>query len=231
MIFERRAYVFRPGGAQGFLDAQPRWNTQQVFGPVLDANLCYFHTLAGEAETIVHLYRFASVADWRERYARFYAAQSPEYFATVRPLMLRQDAALFEPAPFAADTPLTTPPPSPRPGLATLDPAAAVVVERCIDFLPGGLPACAQALAEGGNPLAGAHLVGAMVSIIGRLHRVLWYHAHADLADADAHRAALAADPATTALDRATAPWVAGRHTTLLRPVALDSRRRLFHPT
>ena len=221
MIYERRAYVFRPGGAQGFLDAQPRWNTQDVFGPVLDTNLCYFHTLSGEAETIVHLYRFASVADWRERYARFYAAQSPEYFATVRPLMLRQDAELFEPAPFAPDTPLT----SPHPSAAPLDPATAVVVERCIDFLPGGLPAYTKALADTGNPLAGPTLLGAMVSIIGRLHRVIWYHAHADAAAADAHHTGLA----TETLDRATAPWVAARHTTHLRPVALDSRRRLFH--
>ena len=47
MIFERRAYTFRPGKIEVFLKAQDEWNTDDVYSVVLDHNLSYFTTIAG----------------------------------------------------------------------------------------------------------------------------------------------------------------------------------------
>ena len=91
MIIERRRYTLRPGTLQRFWAAQATWNTEAVFGPILAKNIAYFSAVTGPADQIVHLYRFDSLEDWQQRYAGYYAAQNPDYFALVRPLMLRQD--------------------------------------------------------------------------------------------------------------------------------------------
>ena len=47
MIFERRAYTFRPGNIQPFWEAQVEWNTEAVFGPIRRHLISYFVTTSG----------------------------------------------------------------------------------------------------------------------------------------------------------------------------------------
>jgi hypothetical protein len=101
MIFERRVYTFRPGKLDAFWDAQGAWNTDEVFGPILAHNIGYFSTAAGENDLAIHLYRFDSLDQWQAMYGQYYQAQSPEYFALVRPWMLRQENAFLTVPPAA----------------------------------------------------------------------------------------------------------------------------------
>ncbi len=185
---------------------------------------------------MVHLYRFDSLEHWRTTYDQYYQAQNPDYFALVRPMMLRQENAFFVAPPveeLAADWLREAPPRLPA-GTALpagLDPGALCVVETIIDFRPGGLPAYWEAWRQHGAGVgapARGHTLSVLVSLVGRLHRVLRYQCFASPDDTQAHAKALAADPRWAAFVGATEGWVAATATTFLRPAPLRSRRSLF---
>lgn len=236
MIVERRAYTFRPGKVAAFWDLQTRWNTDAVFGPILRRNISYFTTTAGCDDQVVHLYRFDSVEQWRASYDQYYQAQDPAYFALVRPMMLRQENALFIAPPIADLAADWLGKATPRLPAGTAlpagaDPATLCIVETAIDFRPGGLPiywaACREHGAGVGAPARG-HTLAGLVSLIGRLHRVLRYQCFASLDDAQAHAETLATDPRWAAFVGAYESWVSSSATSLLRPAPLPSRRALF---
>ena len=143
MIFERREYTFKPGKVDDFWEAQILWNTEAVFGPILAQTIGYFRSMTGSANRIVHLYRFDGLGQWQSIYARYYAAQSPEYFAHVRPMMHRQKNAFLAEPPHSQFSALWT---GKTPQLpAVLHPLTAFdgycLVETTLSFFPGGLPA------------------------------------------------------------------------------------------
>lgn len=236
MIVERRAYTFRPGQVAAFWDAQPRWNTEAVFGPIRQRNISYFSTVAGDTDQVVHLYRFESPDQWRDIYDAFYRAQNPDYFALVRPMMVRQENALLTAPPvpgLAADWLEGA---APRLPVATNLPtgvsaATLCVVETRVDFLPGGLPAYWEAWRRhpvASRPPARGARLAVLMTLVGRLHGVYRYEAFASLDDAQAHAAGLAADAAWGAYVTEYSAWVAGGSTRYLRPAPLPSRRSLF---
>jgi len=230
MIFERRVYTFRPGKLDAFWEAQGAWNTDEVFGPLLSRNIGYFSATAGENDQLIHLYRFDSLDQWQTLYGQYYRAQSPEYFALVRPWMLRQENAFLTAAPVGEPTacwtgPRLLPPPSLRLCPA---PEKVCVLETRIDLLPGGLPAYWRAH-EAHRPDADAHskshLMAVLVSLVGRLHRVFRYQAFADAASAQREQEARAADPRWREFSSAYAEWVADETTIAQHPSPLPSRR------
>ena len=233
MIFERRAYTLRPGKLEAFWDAQRTWNTKAVFGPILNRNIAYLSTVTGHSDQVVHLYRFDSLDQWHTLYGQYYEAQSPEYFALVRPWMLRQENAFLVPPPVKELASCWTGSGLLLPSALQPIPApeAICVTETTIDFFPGGMPAYWKAHQAHGFE-AGAddrrHLMAVMMSLVGRLHRLVRYQGFANATEAQQYYDARAADPRWKAFVRAYADWVASETTMALRPSPVPSRRALF---
>jgi hypothetical protein len=186
MIFERRAYTLRPQRLEAFWEAQEAWNRPEVFGPILNHNIGYFSAVTGSADEVVHLYRFESLDQWDATYGAYYRAQSPDYFALVRPWMLRQENGFLATPPLASLSARWTGPRLMRPSNLAAAYADACVVETAISFFPGGLPAywraCETHRLEP-DPLDES-LLAELVSLTGRLHRVLRYEGFRSIAEA-----------------------------------------------
>jgi hypothetical protein len=235
MVFERRAYTFRPGRVPEFWQAQQDWNTPEVYGVVLDHNLCYFNTLAGPSDQVIQLYRFQSLDHWRQCYDTYYSTQKPDYFALVRPMMLRQENGFFIAPPVAelaadlAATPTTLP--SAVAAAAGKDISRMVVTETAIDLFPGGLPAYWEACRRhdiARHPTDRPHRIGMLFTLVGRIHRIIQYRGYESLAAAQAHRDALAADPAWTAFVEDHRSWVARSQMLFLQPAPWPRMRTLL---
>jgi len=235
MVFERRAYTFRPGMIETFWKAQEEWNTPEVYGVVLDNNLSYFSTVAGPSDQVIQLYSFKSLDHWRACYDKYYATQNQEYFKLVRSCMTQQENGFFIAPPVAelAAHLTATPPtlPSGAAAAAAQGPGNMTVVETTIDFLPGGLPvfweACrTHAIAE--HPIDAPHRVGILFTLVGRIHRVIQYRGFATLAAAQAHQEKLAADQGWRAFVASYQSYVAGGQTSYLKPAPWPRMRTLF---
>lgn len=235
MIFERRAYTFRPGKIETFWKAQEEWNTPDVYSVVLDHNLSYFSTVSGPTDTVIQLYRFQSMDHWKACYDTYYATQKLDYFQLVRPCMVRQENGFFAPSPVAglAETLSSATPhlPAQIAKLSAASPGQLCVVETVIDFFPGGLVTFWEACRQhdiARHPIDGSARIAVLVSVIGRIHRVVIYHGFANSAEAEKHRSALAADPAWQAFEASYQHVVADRMTSYLKLAPLPRMRTLF---
>ncbi|WP_417678879.1 hypothetical protein [Roseibium sp.] len=160
MIYERRAYLLRPGEEGAFWDAQKKWNSGPLFLPLLRANLFYMVCPGEDGTEILHFYRYDDLDHWRATYDRYFAKQDSNFFATVRGLMLSQQTDFFIESPFYPGNGVSTPQ-----ALAD-DPT---VVETIVDALPGQLAPYWEKAGE--RPLI------AVQSLTGTLHRALEYRA------------------------------------------------------
>ena len=70
MLFERRAYTLRPGCEEAYWALQRQWNKPSAFRPLLERSVGFFAVAAGDAERIVHLYRWDDYDDAKRRLAR-----------------------------------------------------------------------------------------------------------------------------------------------------------------
>lgn len=236
MIYERRAYTFRPGGLEKFWSAQPTWNADDVFGEIRAANISYFQLDSTEVERIVHLYRFDSLNAWRDTYERYYAAQNPEYFALVRPTMLAQENAFLIAAPGReglvkwADPTFTI-----RSligdAIGNEDLGEVVVSEEELQLRPGGLPAYWQAYGElrfERDRSADSNLIAVHQALVGRLHRVFCYRWFRSLDAAKAFEEARGEDPVERAFKAAYGAFLETEAISHLRPAPLARLRALF---
>ncbi len=224
MIFERRVYRMKLRRAADFWAAQERWNTPDIFAPILDGNLFYASRPAGGGTVIVHLYRFADLGEWYDTYANYYRRQSPDYFATVRQWMTRQDSAFFrDPANGVAGLLAQADVDGIALPAAVRNGARNRIVETMIDLVPGSLPGFLDALASGYIADDGQQL-GTLVTLVGRQHRVVRYQACASRSDA------------AGAVQRMRAQWyeqqqrlgIARVACVALTPSPLASRRKIF---
>ena len=139
--------------------------------------------------------------------------------------MLRQENAFFVEAPIFELAAFRAP--------ARVDPTTCVVVEQIVDLFPGGLVPYWDGYREygiGPGDIAGQGLLGIMVSLVGRLHRVIHYRCFPTLADAHDHDVALKADARWRSFVGCNQSIAAGSRTSLLRPSRLASRRSFFEP-
>lgn len=225
MLFERRAYTLRPGAAQRFWELQRQWQTPQQIPRLVERTIGYFEMVAGPAEQIVHLYRYDSYDDWRDRLFGIYRPERMEYFVTARKLLLAQENAFFELAPVEALNPIWSNTRDWLPGkpccAGVRDPSALVIVESTVDLLPGGLPAYWEAFRTHAlqAPPATDGLIGTFYSLVGVQHRVLQYRWYDSDRQAGLHRDALEAD----------ADW--RRFTEAIRPLVVRSRRAVLRPS
>jgi hypothetical protein len=234
MIFERRAYRLRPGRLQDFWGAQRKWNVSERAASILGHNLSYFGG-AFDDDQVVHLYRFESLEQWKQCYDEFYRAQLPDYFTTVRPWVLEQEIALFVAPPieqltalWLQDTPAL---PEELGAHDELEATELIVVEEILDFVPGGLPAfwdAYQQFFSGAGELANRYVMGSLVSLIGRLHRVLTYRCFRSLAQAREHAIALRSDPHWQVFAQRSRDAVVASQTALLSPSPVPEQRSLF---
>lgn len=235
MIFERRAYNFRPGMIDTFWTAQEEWNTPDVYGVVLDHNLSYFSTVAGPTDTVIQLYRFNSLDHWKACYDKYYATQKLDYFQLVRPMMMRQENGFFA-APPVADLAANLAGPAPRlpAGVAAAaagKPGELCVVETMMDFFPGGLVAYWEACRKyeiASHALDTPYRIAMLVSLVGRIHRVIQYRGFGSFAEAQQHQLALKSDQSWREFLLETQRWVADSQTAFLKPAPIARMRTLF---
>jgi len=237
MLFERRAYTLRPGCEEAYWALQHRWNKPAAFRPLLERNVGYFAVAAGDAERIVHLYRWDDYDYGKRRIAAIVTPERAEYFAAARNLLLRQENAYLDRAPIAELNPLWNDKrdwlPS-HPVFADVNNAATLAVsERVLDFLPGGVPAYwdgFRKLQTATMAVFCSNLIGVLFVTVGSLHRTFAYHWHKSWPEAEAHRQQLAELPDWNAFMEDTRPRIIGSHVTYLRPSPVPWMRALFDP-
>ncbi len=103
MIFDLRTYTLRTGGVKPFLDlyAQQGLPVQTLhLGPPVG----YFTTEVGELNQVVHLWKYASMADREQRRAALEADPAWQAYRAHpdnAALVLRQQNSLLRSAPFS----------------------------------------------------------------------------------------------------------------------------------
>lgn len=237
MLFERRCYTFYSGdGVTAF------WQAQEDRGyglvqPIQQRLIGYFCTMAGPVHQVMHLYRYDSFDDWKQRLHGLYAVAALEpYFRSVRALLSAQENSFLSHAPVDALTPLWNAsrdwvPDRPAPSLPGAHPDSLVEEHTCV-LLPGTQPRFWQAwraAVAAPEVLDAASLIGSFVSLVGQQHVVRTYRFH----DGPAQRGALAErrgrDPAWQALQQEIASCIVSESSTLWRPGPGQALAPLFH--
>lgn len=235
MIFERREYVLRPGRLNDFWDAQRSWNVGPATSELLRANLGYFATFEGNADRVVHLYRFDSVEAWRTSYLQYYLDQDVEYFTSVRPWVLSQRTSLLTAPPEASLASLWCEPEPRLPdGVAALvgERVEPIVTEETTDLLPGALARYWPELKgyRDSAPDEAATALGVLVTLVGRLHRVHEYHAFPDERRARQHVEARRANTDWRRFVAALGDDITASRTLTLTPSPVPEQRSLITP-
>jgi hypothetical protein len=237
MLFERRAYTLRPGSEDAFWQLQRKFSVPAKVRPLLERNIGFFAVTAGPAELIVHLYRWDDYNDSKRRLAAIATPDRTDYFVAARALLLRQETSYLDLAPIAALNPcwgdgrdwLPNEPLFANSGEAT----ALAVSESVLDFVPGGLVGYWEGyrrLDSKTMDIVRAGLIGVFVVTTGLLHRVIHYHRHHSLSEADDHRRMLAKDPAWNAFSDSYRPAVMDSYCSYLGPSPVPWMRPLFEP-
>ena len=236
MILERRAYTPLPGNSTAFWDAQLKRGFD-VMNPLMERVIGYFETISGPAEQIVHLWRFDDLNDWHTRYSSLYGLKELEpYFRSVRPLLTRQENAIFVPAPLDELGPLFGGGRDWLPGGKPIVDIAAhpdlVVEQRTITLRPGSLPAYWEAYRthglDGSEPLR-ERLIGAFQSMIGVQHQVLHYWWFEDASEVAARHRICAEHTAWQAFEAAIRPHTVTHESQLLAPSPIAELSPLFY--
>jgi hypothetical protein len=237
VLFERRSYTLRPGSEAAYWALQRQWNKPASLRPLLERNLGFFAVAAGDAERIVHLYRWDDYDDAKRRLAAIVTPERAEYFVAARNILLRQENAYLERAPIAELSPLWNEKRDwlPRqPAFAGLgDASALAVAERVVDFLPGGLIPYwdgFRKLKTATMDVFCTRLIGVLFVTVGSLHRTITYHWHKTWPEAEAHHGQLAELADWNAFMADNRPRIVGGHVTHLRPSPAPWMRALFDP-
>jgi len=232
MIVERRCYLLTPRADREFWAVQRDWYWPPEIGDFFHHLIGYFETTGKGPKSIVHLYRFASLADWEARYHALYRRFPPEYFTVVRTLLSAQDNSFMRPAPL--DVPGIADLGSPL--AAALDypvygeePPPGLVLQECItDFHPGGASVYWDALANSPRPALCHNLVGLFQSTTGQLHRAFEYRWFASPGEGDADRTRWDTAPGLADAVRAAEPYRIKRTVRYLKPAPFPWLRPLF---
>lgn len=236
MIVERRAYEVDSGNEAEFWAVQRDWYWPPEIGDFFNHLIGYFETTERGAKQIVHLYRYASLADWESRYQALYKRFPPHLFGVVRSLLSVQENAFMAPAqiglPGIPDLDRPVGPPSCYSQYGEEPPAGLVVQEVITDFLPGGLFAHWDALRElpDTSPALAHNLIGMFHSMTGRLHRKYEYRWFESREAAFAHQRSLADDPGAMSVSLKSAPHLVGKAVRLLKPAPFRWLQPLFAP-
>lgn len=236
MILERRAYEVDAGQEKEFWAVQRDWYWPPEIGDFFNHLVGYFETTERGAKQIVHLYRYASLADWESRYDALYKRFPPHLFGVVRSLLSVQQNVFLTPA--AVDLPNISAldePCGPPVGYNLYGkelPDDLVVQEVVTDFLPGGLFIhwdAIRELSEPSNALS-HNLIGMFHSITGRLHRKYEYRWFPSREAAALHQAELAADGGAASVMLKGAPLHVSSTISYLKPAPFGWLRPLFEP-
>jgi len=236
MIVERRAYEVDAGNEAEFWATQRDWYWPPEIGDYFNHLIGYFETTERGAKQIVHLYRYASLADWEGRYQALYKRFPPHLFNVVRRLLSAQETGFMAPAMIdLPNLPDLDRPVGPPEGYALYgqDPPEGLVVQEVVtDFLPGGLFAHWDAIRAHASPSKALrhNLIGMFHSTIGRLHRKYEYRWFASREEAAAHAQVLACDKQGADIALKSAPHLAAVATRYLRPAPFGWLRPLFEP-
>jgi len=236
MILERRAYEIDAGSEAEFWAVQRDWHWPTEIGDFFNHLVGYFETTEPGAKQIVHLYRYASLADWEARYQALYKRFPPHLFTVVRKLLSAQQNTFMAQSPIGLsgipDLDQAAGPPRGYDRYGGDPPSGLVVQETVTDFLPGGLFVHWDALAAVADASAtlSHNLIGMFQAISGRLHRKYEYRWFLSREEAIAHREEAAADRALSPVRAASEPMTVGSTIRYLRPAPFAWLRPLFQP-
>ena len=226
MLFEQRSYTLKPGCVEDFWQAQ-RDRGYELMRPILERQVGYFATLSGPADHVVHLYRYDSYEDWKQRLHGLYgvAALQP-YFSKARALMLAQENCFLTPAPAPELNPLWSQGrdwlPEQGPLFQRAKAPAPTLVEQQITVLrPGAMALYWQEWSRHSEQVLcddASRVIGCFTSVVGRQHQIVLYRVHESLEQG----CSAAASPALRAFLQTVAPLVASRESHWLTP-ALDA--------
>jgi len=237
MLFERRAYTLKPGTEAAYWALQKKWNKPASIRSLLERNLGFFTMAAGDGERIVHLYRWDSYDDSKQRLAAIVTPERAEYFVAARSLLLRQETSYLDRGPVAELSPLWNDKRDWLPGQPAFsnagNAAELAVSERALDFLPGGLAAYWEGfgkLSATTRDVFCTRLIGTFFVTTGALHRAFAYHWHTNWQQAEAHSRQLAELQDWKGFMEDNRERIVGGQTAYLRPSPLQWMRELFEP-
>ena len=236
MILERRAYQIDAGNAAEFWAVQRDWYWPPEIGDFFNHLVGYFETTEKGAREIVHIYRYASLADWEARYRALYQRFPPHLFTVVRKLLAMQENVFMAPAqislPGIPELDRPSGPPHGYENYGDDPPSGHVVQETVTDFLPGGLFAHWDAIRELQDPPESLshNLIGMFHSTTGRLHRKYEYRWFLSREDAAAHQLEMNRQEGTAQVALLSAPYMVSSKVSYLRPAPFPWLRPLFQP-
>lgn len=235
MLFERRAYTLRTGAETKFWGLQRQWNTPKTIPGYLQRCIGYFHTLAGPAEQVVHLYRYDSYDDWKSRLFGIYTPDRAEYFSEARKLLIAQENMFLNLAAIPHASPLWGEGRDWLPGEPAFNPAAAiddiVAVETTIDLVPGGLPVffeTTRIFSDDADGRHGANSIACFSTLVGPQHRILQYTWYANAHEAERHQRGMAKSDRWREYRESIRPYVRGHQVSFLKVTPIVWMRPLF---
>ena len=230
MIFEMRCYVLKTGTSEAFMQAQHDRGFELV-RPALERLVGFFQGMTGEAEEVVHLYRYDDLNDWMARLQSTYGIAALEpYFRTVRAIAQSQESSFLLAAPDAVLSPHWNassdwlPAQGALPG--PLHDAWPLGGDLLIEFTryqlaPGHLAhfwPLLHDLEQSVDASARGVLIGHFSSWIGPLHNVYCLRMFRSAAQQQASRAAFRRSAAWEAFTRQAAPMLQRQHSRWMRP-------------
>ncbi|MBS0246822.1 MAG: NIPSNAP family protein [Proteobacteria bacterium] len=235
MLFERRAYTLRPGCEDAYWALHRQHNSPASLRVLLERNIGFFATTAGDGERIVHLYRWDSYDDAKQRLAAIVTPERADYFVTARKLLLRQENAYLDRAPVAELSPLWNDKRDWLPGSPAFpdvgNAGTLAISESVLDFLPGATAAYWEGfrkLSPATIDVACNRVIASFYVTVGSLHRVFTYHWHRSWPEAEEQRRQLAERPDWNAFMDDNRTRIVSGQVANLRPSPVSWMRALF---
>jgi hypothetical protein len=225
MLFEQRKYTLTSESADRFWALQHERGFELV-RPIMERLVGYFSTRIDSQDVIVHLWRFDSFEDWRQRLHGLYDVDALlPYFKKVRAILSAQENKFLTFAPLQALNPVWSPSSDWLPGQAPFK-LGPLNSDVCVDMEvlqlhPGSLPRyweAWRAINSDVLQIVQQRLIGCFHTLVGSLHEVTVLRWHPDQQAMENWQSRLDCSPDWAFFQGEIAPLVSHACHHLLRP-------------